>query len=245
MKHSSKTSSVPVSLHRSAIFRSSGAAHLLALSGLHLGVIYLILSRLLSPLGNSRAARALRSAVTVGLCGIYTLATGAGPSIVRAFLFISTGECAKLLRMRRITPAGTLSLALTVQLALRPGLISSAGFQMSYLAMLGIVALYPRLEAWYPPGSRHDPMRRIWKAAALSVSCQLFTAPVAWWHFRTFPRYFLMANLLGLPLTEAVIVTAVATLLLQAAGICPGALPRLCGTLVQALEFCLHAISTM
>ena len=228
-----------------AAFRRSGASHILALSGLHLGVIYLFIKRLLAPLGNSQPARIAKAIVTVSLSAIYTLTTGAGPSIVRAFLYIAIGELTRLKSTRRPTPAGTFSIALTLQLAVRPDLISSAGFQLSYLAMLGITLLFPVLRDWYPAGGKLNPLRRIWTASALCISCQLFTAPAAWWHFRTLPRYFLLSNLIGLPLAEAIIVTAVASLLLQAAGLCPPLLVKACGKLTNLLEFCLKTISEM
>lgn len=226
-------------------FRRSGSSHILALSGLHLGVIYLVLRRLLAPLGNSQPARIAKAVITISLSGIYALATGAGPSIVRAFLFITIGEISRIRSARRITPAGTLSMALTIQLTLRPDMVSSAGFQLSYLAMLGITLLYPALKDWYPGGRGPDPLRRIWTASVLSLSCQLFTAPAAWWHFRSLPKYFLLSNLLSLPLAEAIIVTSLLSLLLNAAGLCPPLLIKACGKLVSVLEFCLETIADM
>lgn len=226
-------------------FRAAGASHILALSGLHLGIIYSVLRRIFYPLGNSPAARAVGSTVTVTLCGLYALATGAGPSIVRAFLFIFIGETARAFGHRRNSPAGTFCIALTMQLALAPQLIASVGFQLSYLAMLGIILLFPAMRDWYPAGKSPDPLRRIWTAASLSISCQLFTAPAAWWHFHTFPKYFLMANLIALPLAEAVIITALASLLLTAMGICPPQLVQACGSLVQLMEFCLETVASM
>ena len=228
-----------------AAFRKSGASHILALSGLHLGVIYLCIRRLLAPIGNSVPASIIRSTLTAGLCGFYTIATGASPSIVRAFLFILIHEAGRYAPGRRRSPIATLCIALTLQLAIRPGLISSAGFQLSYLAMLGITLLYPRLEAWYPERGRPDPVRKVWKTAALSISCQAFTAPAAWVHFRSFPPYFLITNLIALPLTELVIISAMAALLLQATGIPPQALASACGAMVQALEFCLETIASI
>ena len=226
-------------------FRAAGASHILALSGLHLGIIYSVLRRVLSPLGNSPLWRSVRSVITVIFCGLYTLATGAGPSIVRAFLFILIGESARATGHRTISPSGTYCLALTLQLVIAPQLITSAGFQLSYLAMLGILLLFPRLRDWYPQGRGPNPLRRIWTAAALTISCQIFTAPAAWWHFHTFPRHFLLANLIALPLAEAVIITALASLLLTALGICPQFLVQTCGSLVQLMEFCLETIASM
>lgn len=231
---------------QTASFRASGASHILALSGLHLGVIYLIISRLLSVLGNSIPARRVRSVLTILLAGCYTLATGAGPSIVRAFLFILIRETCALFPERRISPVRTLLMALTIQLAVQPQVITSLGFQLSYLAMTGIVVLYPRLEAWYPAdGPRFQPLRRIWQAAALAVSCQIFTAPLTWIRFHSFPKYFILTNLLALPLTSALMATSVAAIALQALGTCPSFLASIADFLASSLLFILDVISSL
>ena len=126
------------------VFRGSGGAHLLALSGLHIGILYLFLSRLLWPLGNSPRARGIRYVLTVLAAALFTLLTGASPSIVRAFLFIFINETARLTGRPR-NALRVLSTALLVQLVLDPSAITSVGFQLSYLAMAGIFILYPRL----------------------------------------------------------------------------------------------------
>ncbi len=229
------------------VFRDSGAAHILALSGLHLGVLYLILTRLTRPLGNSPPARKSRYSLIIGAALFYSIMTGAAPSIIRAFLFITINETAKLLGRKR-SPVRVLLASLTIQLALKPDVISSVGFQLSYMAMAGIFLLFPALERIYPaPGgsglSRLDPFRRIWSAAMLSVSCQVFTGPVAWYYFRTFPKYFILTNLIALPLTSAIMTLSVATIALSFFGICPEPLVYFNDRAVQTLIFCLKVIS--
>ena len=221
------------------VFRESGGAHLLALSGLHIGILYLILSRLLWPLGNSLRARRIRYALIVLSAGLFTLMTGASPSIVRAFLFIFLTETARL-ACRPRDPVRVLCTALLIQLVITPSAITSVGFQLSYLAMAGIFLLFPELESWYPKGLRFDPVRKVWQAAALSISCQVFTGPLAWYRFHTFPTYFLLTNLLAMPLTTLLMGSAMATLVLRGIGCCPGFLilttDALAGGLVRILE---------
>ena len=226
------------------IFRESGGAHLLALSGLHIGILYLLLSRLLWPLGNSPFARCFRYGITVLSAGLFTLMTGASPSIVRAFLFIFLTETARL-ACRPRKPLQTLSTALLIQLSLTPSAITSVGFQLSYLAMAGIFLLFPILDGWYPKGLRFDPVRKIWEAAALSISCQVFTGPLAWFRFHTFPKYFLLTNLFALPLTTLLMGTAVTTLILQGFGCCPGFLIQATDALCTVLVWILEIISSM
>jgi ComEC/Rec2-related protein len=230
------------------IFRDSGASHLLALSGLHLGVIYLILIRLATPLGNGRRARVLKYSLIVGAAAFYSIMTGAAPSIIRALLFIILNETAKLLGRKR-EPVRVLLTALTVQLALKPSVITSIGFQLSYLAMAGIFLLFPTLDRIYPSpggkGGRFDPFRKIWSAAVLSISCQVFTGPLAWYYFHTFPEYFILTNLIALPLTSAIMTLSVATIALTCLGICPELLVTLNDGAMQALVFSLEVISCL
>ena len=226
------------------VFRESGGAHLLALSGLHIGILYLLLSRLLWPLGNSPRARRFRYALIVLAAGLFTLMTGASPSIVRAFLFIFLNETARI-ACRPQDPIRILSTALLIQLVLSPSAITSTGFQLSYLAMVGIFLLFPILDGWYPPSSRFDPVRRIWEAAALSISCQAFTGPLAWFRFHSFPTYFLLTNLFALPLTTLLMGSAVTTLILRGIHCCPGFLIHATDGLCQALVWILQVISSM
>ena len=231
------------------IFRDSGASHILALSGLHLGVLYLILTRLTLPMGNSPRARGLRYSLIIGAALFYSIMTGAAPSIIRAFLFITINETAKLLGRKR-EPVRVLLAALTIQLALKPDVISSVGFQLSYMAMAGIFLLYPTLERIYPSSSgtrwsKFNPFRKIWNAAMLSISCQVFTGPIAWHYFHTFPKYFILTNLIVLPLTSAIMTLSVATIALSYIGICPEPLVILNDHAMQALVFCLKVISGM
>ena len=229
------------------IFRDSGASHILALSGLHLGVLYILLARLTAPLGNSPWIRRLRYSLIIVAALFYSIMTGATPSIIRAFLFITINETAKLLGRKR-EPVRVLLAALTIQLALKPDVITSVAFQLSYMAMAGIFLLYPTLERIYPTSSgsklsRFNPFRKIWNAAMLSISCQVFTGPLAWYHFHTFPKYFILTNLIALPLTSAIMTLSVATIALSFFGICPESLVILNDHAMQALVFCLKIIS--
>jgi competence protein ComEC len=224
-----------------AAFRAAGAAHILALSGLHLGILYGILQGALAWMGHSRAATAARSALSVGAAGFFLLMTGASPSLVRAFLFICLNELSRLLPGRRRHLTAIFFAALTLQLAVSPGVVSSLGFQLSYLALLGIVLVHPRLEAWYPAGHRADPVRRIWSAMALTLSCQAFTAPLVWLRFHTFPRHFLLTNLGALPLTEGFILCSLPALLPG----CPQGIKNLADAVGQALLYFLETVAAI
>lgn len=229
--------------HTVAAFRDSGAAHILALSGLHLGFIYAILLKVTSLAGMSPRVRKVRSILIIAVSGFYTIATGASPSLVRAFLFIVINETARLMH-RHVPPVHVLCIALMIQLALTPAVISSIGFQMSYLAMAGIFLIYPHLKAWYPGReSSIDLPRKIWNTAALTLSCQILTGPLAWLRFRTFPLYFLITNLFALPVTSLLMLLAICTTALAYIGFCPNLLVTATDYAASALLFIMEVIA--
>ena len=232
-------------------FRESGASHILALSGLHLGIIYGIIVKLSSFIGNSPSARLFRSVMTISACGIYTLAVGAGPSIVRAFLFILLGETA-LITGRFQSACSILMASLLIHLVIAPDSLSEISFQLSYAAMTGIAFIFPSLRSLWPEtagnqaeGPRPHPIRWIWETAALSISCQITTGPLAYMYFGTFPTHFLLTNLIALPLIGLIIPSALATLCLSTLGICPEIVSRATDVLVTTLSEALEIISEM
>lgn len=232
-------------------FRDSGASHILALSGLHLGIIYLMISRILSIIGYSMTASRVRSLTTVLFCGFYTLATGAGPSAVRALLFIIINEISKATGRYRST-GNTLLVAMMIQLCISPSAIRSVGFQLSYAAMAGIAFIYPSLKGIWPDDRNNGigmavtkPGRYIWNSASMSIACQLTTGPLAYLYFGTLPKYFLLTNLIALPLTGVIIPAAALTLLLHQAGICPDLLMSTTEWLISMLIGALEIISSM
>lgn len=200
-----------------AAFRRAGAAHLLALSGMHLGIIYLAVKKLFSVMGGHPASRRIRSALIIAVTGLYTLLCGRGSSLVRAWLFILLAETGLMLD-RRQDPRQVFCAALTVHLLLRPTSIMEPGFQLSYLAMAGIVFVWPYVKGWYEAAEKQAEQnkeakegireeeevtglgQKIWEAASLCICCQLFTAPLSLLYFGTFPKFFLITNLVAAPL---------------------------------------------
>ena len=224
-------------------FRDSGASHILALSGLHLGIIYGLLSKTLTFLGNSLTARKLKSVLIVISCGIYTLATGAGASITRAFIFIFLNEVAKITGRYRNT-GSILLVAAFLQLTASPGSIHDIGFQLSYAAMAGIAFIFPGLrDLW--PAEKNNPLRWIWNSVSMSIACQITTGPLAWLHFGTFPQYFLLTNLIALPLSGLIIPSAILATFLNAYGLCPEFIIRATERLTFILRECLDIIASL
>lgn len=234
--------SLPLNIIQS--FRESGASHILALSGLHLGIIYGIISKVMSIFGNTIWAKKVRSITTIVLCTLYTLATGAGSSITRALIFITLREIGKM--SARSTDLKTvLNRSLLIQLAIRPTDITDIGFQLSYAAMAGIAYIHPHLKSIWTDNDGGHLLKLIWDAASLTISCQLTTGPLAYFHFKSFPAYFILTNLLALPLTSILIPVSILTLTLNSAGLCPEILTETCEKTASCLIFILETISAL
>ncbi len=220
-----------------AYFRAAGASHLLALSGMHLGIIYIMVSKALFFLGNSIFARKIRSGAIILITGYYALMCGAGPSLVRAWLFIMVREIAIILE-RPQDPRDVFCSALTLHLIFRPQSITELGFQLSYSAMIGIVFLWPAMKTWYEGNSIGA---KIWQGASLSICAQAFTAPLTLYHFATFPKYFLITNLFAAPLMTIVMICGILAIILSATGLsCDSS-----GWMLYALELPFTALRSL
>lgn len=233
--------------HVTEAFRKSGASHILALSGLHLGIIYGILKWVTGAFGRRLLPKTAEAVLIISACGFYTIATGAGPSITRAFLFILLGETASVTGRSRNTGA-ILWTALLIQLVFNPVSVRSISFQLSYAAMIGIAYIYPHLRRFWPDdggGPVGKIIKKTWDSAALSIACQITTAYLAWTYFGTFPRHFLLTNLIALPLTGIIIPSSLGILALDSIGICPDIFVTCVDRLIDVLAESLGIIASL
>lgn len=225
-----------------AAYRDSGAMHLLALSGLHVGLLYALLLQLLKPLGGRRPARLLRSALLLGALWAYALVTGLSASISRAVLMITFYEVSGLLSGDRDALAALAGSAFLLML-LRPESPRDIGFQLSYTAVVSILVLHPWLKDRLQ--TRSKLLRRIWELLSISLCCQATCGILAWHYFGTFPRYFLVTTLLAIPLTTAVMYTIAGTLAVRILAAAVPLLAPLSDAAGDGLRWLLHLLNTL
>lgn len=184
------------------IYSVTGASHVLALSGLHLGIIYVILSLLFS----HRRTYAAGQAVIVVSMWAYVFMVGMQPSVVRAATMFSLCSVVSLLNRDRMS-LNTLSFAAIVMLAANPLYLWDVGFQMSFMAVLAIFVFYnPVYRCLSGRGVwRFRPFRWLWAMTSVSVAAQLGVAPLIAYYFGRFSCYFLLTNMLAVPLTTFII----------------------------------------
>jgi competence protein ComEC len=196
-------------------FSGAGAMHILCVSGLHVGIIFMLLSHFLAFLNRLKSGKRIKLIIILSGIWIYALITGFSPSVVRAatmFSFISIGQNIG----RQVNIYNSLAASAFVLLVFNPYLILDVGFQLSYAAVIAIVVLQkPIQDIWTPPWKW---LFKIWQLITVSIAAQIGTAPLALFYFHSFPNYFLLTNLIVIPAAFIIFITGIATLVFAWAG---------------------------
>ena len=208
-------------------FRSSGAAHLLALSGLHVGILFMILNRITALFSLTLAARRLRVLVVVGCTAAFLAITGFIPSLARAIIMAAICSIAKVWGYR-IARAETLVITAFLLICYNPQVVASIGFQLSFAAMAGIMLIMPTLseslkrvmERWRGRGMASRIIswcaERIAAPLLLTISCQITTLPLCLYYFQSFSNYYLITNLIAIPVVAITLYMLTAALAIDA-----------------------------
>jgi len=190
-------------------FAGAGAMHILCVSGLHVGIIFMILKNLFSFLTRLPGGLFMRTLCIVLFIWLYAAITGFSPSVLRAsvmFSFVSVGQS-----FRRPTNIyNTLAASAFVLTLSNPYIITQIGFQLSYLAVISIVALQPPLYGLLK--IKNKILDKGWSIITVSIAAQLATGPLALFYFNQFPNYFLITNLVVIPLASIIIYAGLITL---------------------------------
>jgi competence protein ComEC len=196
-------------------FQASGAAHVLAVSGLHTGIIYGILLGLLTlggrykPLYENRLGRRALSMTIIGVMWFYALLTGMTPSVVRAVLMVTIFEIGRM-AYRQAFSLNTIAAAAVLILIVKPTDLWSVSFQLSFAATFMIVLVARECEKRL----HHHEWRETWHGRALSwvigtviisIAAQLGTLAISMYYFHQISTYFLLANLIVLPLAALLV----------------------------------------
>jgi competence protein ComEC len=193
-------------------YAATGAMHVLAVSGLHVGILYWILLILLKPLKPFRWGRwVITFSCLIVLWG-YACVTGLSPSVLRAVVMFSFVVVAYPLNYRT-NIYNILAASAFCLLLYDPFMIVSVGFQLSYLAVLGIVYLQPLLYNLIEPQNRI--LDETWKITCVSLAAQLSTFMLGLLYFHQFPNYFLISNLFVIPLSFVILMVGLIALSLS------------------------------
>lgn len=180
-------------------FTNTGTIHVLSVSGLHVSLVFALLNWTLIWMNRFRFGKTIKSAIILLAIWAYVILTGMSPPILRAGIMISFFVCSLLLNRKQI-PLNTLAASAFFILLFAPNYLFEVGFQLSYLAILGIILLYPILRSYYL--TQNKWLNYVVEYIYISLAAQLFTLPLTLYYFGQFPNYFLLANLfIALPST--------------------------------------------
>ena len=173
-------------------YSNTGVVHIIAISGLHIAMIYGLMIWLLFPFAGKRWIKVIRPLLILSVIWGFTFLAGAVPSILRSavmFSFIILGECLG----KRTDIYNSLSASALLILLFNPFSLWDAGFQLSYAAVLSIVVFHKHIVKWVH--FENKLLKELWSLNAVTLSAQILTLPLVLYYFHQFPTYFLIANL--------------------------------------------------
>jgi competence protein ComEC len=173
-------------------YSKTGTIHALSVSGMHVGLIYLIINFLLDFLDKWKSGRLIKLVLSIILIWLYALIAGFAPSVLRSALMLSVFIIGHTFK-RNKNSYNLLAFSAFFILLYNPLLIYDVGFQLSYLSVLGLIYLQPYIYAWF--SFKYAWADKLWGFIALSLAAQIATFPLATYYFHQFPLYFLISNL--------------------------------------------------
>ena len=190
-------------------YASAGAMHVLAVSGAHVVIVFWIITLLLGRLKRVRYGNLLFAAVSLALLWFYAFVTGLSASVLRAVVMFSFVVVAEALGREKST-YNLIAASAFFLLGWNPHLLLDVGFQLSYVAILGIVYLQPRLYNLFAVDNYL--LDKIWGMSTTCLAAQLAVSPFSLFYFHQFPLYFLLANLVVIPLSSGILYAGLALL---------------------------------
>jgi competence protein ComEC len=178
------------------VFSSSGAIHVLSVSGQHVAIIFWVITLLFGFLNNRKSGRTIFMIISISALWFFAFITGLSPAVMRAsamFTIFVIGECMH----RKSNIYNSFTASAFILLLLNPNNLFDIGFQLSYIAVFGIVYLQPKLEKVITVKSKI--VKFFWSLITVSIAAQVATFPITTYYFGQFPTYFWLTNIFVIP----------------------------------------------
>ncbi len=213
-------------------YASSGALHVLSVSGLHVGIMFIMLNFLLGWMDNrGRKFQIAKSVIIILFIWFYACLTGLSPSVLRSAMMFSMIQFGRVM-IRNVNTYNIIFASIVVLLLFNPFIVTEVGFRLSYLAVLGIIFLHPKIYSLLVIGTgkqpefkkqknyflkaftflRHDlywffltVVDLGWQIVAVSIAAQIATFPLSLYYFHQFPNLFLLSNLVVIPVSNLIL----------------------------------------
>ena len=173
-------------------YSKTGTMHILSVSGMHVAIVFIVLAFLMRPLSKHSRLRYLSAFIIISSIWLYALITGFSPSVCRAAMMLSFVVLGKTLN-KNLNTYNLLAISAFFLLIYNPYNLVDVGFQLSYLAVIGLIYLQPKI--YHLLYVKNKLLDYLWSYSALSIAAQLATFPISLYYFHQFPVYFLVSNL--------------------------------------------------
>ncbi|MGB5610948.1 ComEC/Rec2 family competence protein [Eudoraea sp.] len=215
-------------------YKNAGAVHILAVSGLHIGIVLLLCQFLLKPLERLPRGKDIALLLTVILLWGYAFLAGLSPSVIRAVSMFSFVAYAMYLN-RPTSTFNILALSMFfILLTYDPMLLFQVGFQLSYAAVFSIFWLFPKLQNLWNPGNMI--LKKCWQLISISLAAQIGVLPISLFYFHQFPGLFFISNLLIVPFLGLILGLGFLIIALMLAGILPNSLSVIYNKLITLMN---------
>ena len=184
-------------------YSNTGVVHIIAISGLHLTLIYQILQLLLQKINVQKSGKWAKLIILLGSLWTFSFLSGASPSVIRSAVMFSILLVARTLSRESIV-YNTLASSAFILLCFDPYWLWDIGFQLSYTAVLSLVIFIKPVRAMLILQNKW--LSVLWNSASVSLAAQSLTTPICIYYFHRFPNYFLFCNLLAVPLSSIILV---------------------------------------
>jgi len=192
-------------------YSKTGTIHVLSVSGAHVAIIWALLAFMLRFLNRFRHGGLIKAIIIIPIIWYYAMLTGFSPAVCRAAVIISAVILGKTYN-RYINNLNILAVSAFILLLYNPLLITDVGFQLSYLAVAGLVVLQPVVYAWFTFDNKW--VDKLWALCSVSIAAQVITFPLSAFYFHQFPVYFLFSNLFIVIPTSVIMYSGIFYLLL-------------------------------
>lgn len=224
------------------VYSSTGAIHILSVSGLHVGILYLFLVFILRFIPTNRLSNIIKLIIVLLFLWFFAVLTGLSPSVSRSALMFSLVAIGQWYGARS-NIYNTLAAAAFALLIANPNNMLNLGFQLSFIAVLSIVVFYPFIHSLLY--FKNKISAYIWSLIAVSIAAQIGTLPLTLGHFAQFPNYFILTNLIAIPLSTLILYISVLLLALSPFQIIAVWIGKLLNLLVFALNSSLEWIERL
>jgi competence protein ComEC len=217
-------------------YSRAGIVHIIAISGMHMGIVYNGILALLSFTPIIKKHR--KSSILLSLIAMWIFAciTGMPASVMRASVMFSFLGISEMLG-RSKNSFNVLSASAIILLFYNPMWLLDIGFILSYAAILGIMIFSPRWNQW--AAAKNRPTRVAWQFVTGTTAAQIFTFPICLYYFGQFPMLFLLSNMIAIPATGLILYILIAVLLFSSIPIIASALGKLASLLIISLNICI------